>query len=132
MEEIDVSAFSGIPFKEKGRDYDGCDCWGIPYLIYRDRLGIELPAYLDDYHNTTDRSEIGRVMRRERRAWRKVDRPRPFNIVQIRMLGEEMHVGVCIGNGRFIHCAKGINTVIERLDSSTWRDRIVGYYRYAG
>jgi cell wall-associated NlpC family hydrolase len=128
--EIDVRAFSQIPFKEKGRDYDGGDCWVHPYLIYRDRRGINLPAYLDGYHTTADREEIARIMRERRRTWEKVDRPQPYDIVQIRMLSEEMHVGVCIGAGKFIHCLAGVGTQIDRLKSPKWRDRIVGYYRY--
>jgi uncharacterized protein YijF (DUF1287 family) len=93
-------------------------------------LSINLPAYLEGYHTTADRNEIARIMREERRTWEKVPAPQPFDIVQIRMIGEEMHVGVCIGAGKFIHCLAGVGTAIDRLNSFQWRDRIVGYYRY--
>lgn len=129
-DELDVSLFCGIPFREKGRGYDGCDCWGIPYLIYRDVLGIELPLYTDGYHNTRDREDIHRLMRHEKAFWQPVIRPQPFDILHIRIGGDEMHCGVYIGNSHFIHCLDGVGACIERVTSPTWRQRIVGYYRY--
>ena len=129
MKELDVSRYSNIPFSEKGRDYSGCDCWGIPYLIYRDMLGIELPLYSESYQNTEDEKELGRLTGEEKADWCEVETPLPFDIVLIRLKGQPMHVGVVIGGGRFIHCMQDTNTSIERLNSPMWRDRIVGYYR---
>lgn len=128
--EIDVRRFVGIPFRDKGRDYSGCDCWGIPYLVYRDVLGIELPLYTHGYHNTRDREEIHRLMRHEKTLWQPVDRQEPYDIVHIRIGNNAMHCGVYIGNGMFIHCLEGVGACIERITSSAWRHRIVGFYRY--
>lgn len=128
--EIDVSKFLSIPFKEKGRDYTGCDCWGISYLIYRDVRGIELPLYLDGYHNSSDAEEIGKIVRNEKSLWDRVSPPAPFDLVNIRMLGEPMHIGVCIGMGKFIHCSSKIGVTKESLNSFKWESRILGYYRY--
>lgn len=127
---MNLDRYTRIPFKEKGRDYSGCDCWGIPYLIYRDLLHIELPLYVDSYQNTADVREISRLMDKERVTWVQVDKPEPYDIVNIRLRNRPLHCGVCIGEGRFIHCLDGTNTTVERLDALAWRHRIVGYYRY--
>lgn len=127
--EIDIRNFY-IPFKEKGRDYNGVDCWGIAYLIYRDILGIELPTYTEQYRNTMDRKEIANLWgTTDYEGWEKVNIPEPYDLVQIRMLGVPMHVGIYIGNNKFLHCLENIGTTIGRINSSEWRDRIVGYYR---
>jgi cell wall-associated NlpC family hydrolase len=127
--EIDIRKFY-IPFKEKGRDYNGVDCWGIAYLIYRDILGIELPTYTEQYRNTMDRKEIANLWgTTDYEGWEKVNIPEPYDLVQIRMLGVPMHVGIYIGNNKFLHCLENIGTTIGRINSSEWRDRIVGYYR---
>jgi murein DD-endopeptidase len=128
--EIDVRRFLAIPFREKGRDYNGVDCWGIPYLIYRDMLGIELPAYTEEYQNTMDREEIASLWSGSAtEGWVRMIPIEPYDLVQIRMMGAPMHCGVYIGNKKFIHCLEGVGTTIARIDSPEWRDRIVGYYR---
>lgn len=41
-----VGDFIGIPFKAGGRDYKGCDCYGLMRLALRDMFGFELPEKL--------------------------------------------------------------------------------------
>ncbi len=44
----------------------------------------------------------------------------------------ENHVGVYIGEGKFIHCRNPIGVNIDRIESPAWRHRIVGFYRLKG
>lgn len=37
--------YIGKPWLPGGRDLSGLDCWGLVYHIYRERFGIELPAF---------------------------------------------------------------------------------------
>ncbi len=58
----------GIPFIAGGRGWDGCDCWGLLLLAYREVLGIELPSY--------DRAGAGDVPRAiVEGAWQEVVPP---------------------------------------------------------
>lgn len=127
---MDVSRYAAIPFAEKGRDMTGCDCWGIVYLVYRDLLGIELPLYTEKYQNTEDEKVLAAAINGEKVKWEEVETPEAGNVVLMRLKGQPMHVGVFIGGGMFIHCLSGSGTVIERVNSITWRNRIVGYYRF--
>ena len=128
--EIDVSLYAVVPFAEKGRSPAGCDCWGLVYMIFKELRDIELPLYVEDYANTEDAKELGRLIGKEKMAWAEVDRPQPFDVVVARLKGQPMHVGLYIGNGKMIHCMAGSGTSVEKLNSITWRDRIVGYYRH--
>ncbi len=128
--ELNVEKYIDVPFVEKGRRMSGCDCWGLVYLIYRDLLKIELPLYLAYYQNTADEKTLGLLIDHEKLAWEEVLFSSPGDVVVLRLKGQPMHVGVYIGNGRFIHCLEGSGTVIEKIKSITWRNRIVGYYRY--
>ncbi|MBU1567723.1 MAG: C40 family peptidase [Proteobacteria bacterium] len=128
--ELSVSNYATIPFVEKGRSEQGCDCWGLIYLIYRDLLDIELPLYVEEYQNTTDEKVLSAAIAARPVNWKETTRPRPGDAILMRLKGQPMHVGVYIGNGRFIHCLHGSGTVIEKIKSITWRNRIVGYYRY--
>lgn len=125
---MDFNRYTYIPFVDKGRDYDGCDCWGIPYLIYRDLRGIELPLYTHEYQNTEDRREIARIVNRDAPLWDEVQSPALFDLILLRL--KTLHCGVYIGDGLFIHCLDGVGTVVEELSSVLWRNRIVKYLRY--
>ena len=35
--------YIGIPYKDKGRTFNGCDCYGLLMLYYKKELGIEIP-----------------------------------------------------------------------------------------
>ena len=45
---MDVRKYLGIPFADHGRDQDGCDCWGLCCLVYRQEWGIALPDMGED------------------------------------------------------------------------------------
>lgn len=131
MKEIDVSEYSDIPFVEKGRSRNGSDCWGIPYLIYRDRLNINLPTYIEQYHDTENEKELSALIDEEKLLWKEVVYPEMYDVIVLRLKGRPMHVGVYIGNGKFIHCMSGSGTTVEKIASTTWRNRIIGFYRYS-
>ena len=120
-----------IPFAEKGRSKEGSDCWGLPYIIYPEQLGIILPDYLDCYENTNDREGLAVLIAQERESrWKETDTPEPFNLIFLRMRGLPMHVGLVTKPGHFIHCAKGIGTSHERFDNMRWKDKVLGFSRY--
>lgn len=130
--QIDVAKYIKTPFKEKGRSIEGWDCWGPAYVIYKEHLGIFLPMYLDDYESTEDKEELALLIESEKIQWGKVEgKPKPYDLLSIRLRGKPMHVGLYIGEGRFIHALEGIGTAIERVADITWNKRIIGYYRYA-
>ena len=100
------------------------------YLIYLHDLGITLPTYVEGYESIEDSEIIGTLVVKERVKWIKVDNPEKFDVVSIRMKGFPMHCAVYIGEGKFIHCLKGVNVSIEKINSASWKNRIEGFYRY--
>ena len=65
-------------------------------------------------------------------GWFRVDHPKPFDVVVFATGRAPDHVGVCIGRGRFLHCAEGESSRIEYLSSPMWENKIEGFYRYGG
>lgn len=125
-----LNKYISIPYKEKGRDFDGVDCYGLNYLIYKNEIDLLIPSYADDYQSAEDGRELGLLINKEKVKWIKVDIPEIFDGVLIRMKGHPMHCGMYIGDGLFIHCLKGSGVTIEKIDSITWKNRILGFYRY--
>lgn len=124
-----------IPFVEKGRDFNGCDCWGLAKLIYEKETGLILPSFLE-YENTKDIRAISKMIRENQfgNDWVKIkDDVQPLDVLVFRMMGAVAHVGIVVKKGLMIHCQKDINTTHEEynLKSSGWLERLEGVYRHA-
>lgn len=128
----DFSAFVGIPYIDKGRDYTGADCWGLKRLVYRDMLGIELPAYSDRYATAADRAAIARFIAGELDEWVEISpgQERTFDGVLLREGQFPRHVGLVTAPGQLLHVQPGMTSCIERYRSGLLANRVVGFYRY--
>lgn len=128
-----------IPFKEHGRDFDGCDCGGLVWLVYKQELGIELPDWRRYYQNThiesfTDLSAtIGTMLGNICYEIGRNTRPQPFDVISLTIAGHPIHVGIMINENYFMHIMEGYSNVRqERLNSINWSKRIEGIYRHSG
>lgn len=127
-----AAKYIGLPFKDGGRGPKAFDCWGLCQAIYRDQLGVELPHY-----GEISASDLLRV-RREIAAgaasevWNKVESPREFDVAVMRLpTGKgHGHVGVMLDPHNVLHVEAGSGVAIERVQSVTIRDRIMGYWRH--
>lgn len=121
MEYLDLI---GTPFVDGGRDKKGLDCWGLAKELYH-RRGIDLPDF-NISAMATDR--ITGELLANKPLWRKLQEPELYCIVVIRLIchGWADHVGIYLGNNKFIHAYRATGVVIDRL--SRWRSRIIGYY----
>ncbi len=120
------------PFKEKGRGHDGCDCWGLVKLIYKEQLGIELPGYEEVYETTNDREILAATIKNERDSrWMHPDKPQPFDVIILNMAGMPMHVGIVTHKGHMIHCAKDVGTAHEKFNQLRWKNKVIGFARHA-
>ena len=119
-----------IPFVEKGRDENGCDCWGLVCLIYKNELGIKLKSRSEDYSDTNNVETVNGTINNERMEWEDVTKPDMFDVVILSMRGLPMHVGLMVDGKHMIHCQRGVGTCFERLDTLRWKNKVVGYSRW--
>jgi cell wall-associated NlpC family hydrolase len=131
VKHLDVAGYIGLPFREKGRDRQGLDCWGLLRMIYRERLAVDLPCYTEEYLSTRERDEIARLCGQEKTRWDEVPRgqERPGDAVLLNILGRPVHVGVVVEPGRFIHVMDGLETCLETYASPKWERRVAGFFR---
>lgn len=122
-----------VPFKDKGRDYEGLDCWGLCRLGFHEVYGVELPSYLDDYTDAgktqESRLELSELIALKKRKWEQVTQYHPMDVALFTLGGMPVHVGLMIDKKNFLHCEKKIGTVIESLNSLMWERRLSGVYR---
>jgi len=121
-----------IPFLPDGRDRNGCDCWGLVCLVYREKLGIELPEYKGVFEAQTiaQLKNVARVMEREKESWVRVEKPHEFDVVMIRSGAYAWHVGIVIDRRRMLHVMSGINSTVEEYTGMDWKNRIEEFRRY--
>lgn len=140
--------YVGIPFKNHGRDKKGVDCYGIVVLIYKEHLGIDLPDtntyqvpspnYLNCFDKATkgNTEEVTVRMRHFHKLWERVEEPQPYDVITLNVPGacsadgSPTHVGMYIGEGKFIHSMISTAVAIQKLEN--WKPMVHGIYRYKG
>lgn len=118
----------GIPFVDGGRDRNGLDCWGLVKEAFR-RQGCHVP----DYRIAAKRAaDISREMKNQEDDWIYLKEPAVGCLVLLRLTAGcwANHVGIYLGEGKFLHAYLATGVCIDRL--SRWRSRIVGFYSPGG
>lgn len=119
----------GIPFVDGGRDpKSSLDCWGLVKEAFR-RQGCEVP----DYHiSAIEAADIAGTMKRQEDDWIRLDEPRVGCLVLLQLTPGlwANHVGIYVGDGRFLHAYLLTGVCVDRL--RRWQSRIVGYYSPGG
>jgi cell wall-associated NlpC family hydrolase len=105
--------YLGTPYRWAGASPAGFDCSGFVMYVYS-RMGISLP------HNGAQLWGVGRFVPR--------DRLEPGDVVFFSGLG---HVGIYIGQGRFVHSPQTGDVVkVSRFSDGSYGGRYVGARRY--
>lgn len=124
----------GIPYRDKGRGRDGCDCWGLLRLAFAELRGVELPSYSEDYETAADRRALAALIAGELDPWRAVapGLEDPFDAVLVREGRFPRHVGLVTERGRMLHVEPDRSSVVESYRAGAIAPRVVGFYRFVG
>ena len=109
--------FLGVPYKFGGNNENGIDCSGLVRTIYQQSIGLLLPRRAEQQAAATesiDKSEL-----------------RPGDLVFFNTLRRAFsHVGIYVGEGKFIHAPKpGAEVRVESLSVGYWQRRFDGARR---
>lgn len=126
--------YVGIPFKINGIDRNGLDCWHLIALVYKEKLGIELPLFngLIEDHSITSLRRIVKTINEWKTRWIKVDKPQQFDVVLLRMNNLPCHIGIVVSKNKMLHVMKDIQSVVEDYTNFQWIHKIEGFYKYYG
>lgn len=125
-----LSKYIGLPYKDNGRDTSGIDCWGLARLYYLQEFNIELPSYSTEYNGETSEN-IKELVNQHKESWTSVDKPEVGDLIVFNIFGEPTHIGIYVGDDKFLHSRDGKDSVVETLSSHQWNKRISGYYKYS-
>jgi cell wall-associated NlpC family hydrolase len=129
---MNLDRYVGIPWRLRGRDFDGCDCWGIVWLVFKHELGIELPSYTDHYLSVEDKKAIAALIARERSPWREIDKggERRFDAAILRNDSSHSHIGLITRRGRLLHIFEGRASEVVSYDEGLFKRQIIGFFRH--
>ena len=108
----------GTPYRYGGNTPEGgFDCSGLVNYVFRDMLNMRLPRTSQELAATQ-----GPRIAPERLAG--------GDLVFFGSGGQVSHVGIYVGEGRFVHAPNSGGTVrLDRLDGAWWRDHYTGARR---
>lgn len=126
---LDVRRFLAIPYKHKGRDYQGCDCYGLILLFFRDVLNKKLFDVEEEYDKNWTFKNKDYFIENYHKQFEKIEKPEKYDIVLFQnRQGVANHGGVVLGYGKFIHCCRD-GVLMDSYNREGWRRRINGFYR---
>lgn len=112
-----ASRFKGVRYRWGGSSRSGFDCSGFTRYVYRHKMGIELP------HSASAQFRRGTPVSRENLQ------PGDLVFFQTYRRGPS-HVGIYIGNGKFIHASSARGRVrVDSLNEGYYRQRYLGARR---
>ncbi len=115
---VNAMGFLGVPYKRGGNTADtGFDCSGFVRAMYEQTIGLVLPRRADQQAAATqsiDKSDL-----------------KPGDLVFFNTLRRTFsHVGIYVGEGRFIHSPKpGAEVRVESMKIDYWASRFDGARR---
>lgn len=126
---MNYNNYIGLPYLSNGRTESGIDCWGLVRLFYKQELNIELPSYNDLYSDASS-PEVSEVIKQYRDTWSSIATANPGDVCLFNIYGEPAHVGIYIGDNKFLHAREGRDSVVESLFSPQWSKRFQGFFKY--
>ena len=98
----------GTPYRSGGMSRRGVDCSGFVVITYRDLFGRQLPR------TTEEQEEVAREIADRRRQ--------PGDLVFFKTGLFARHVGIWLGDWRFLHASSTDGVTLSQIDSGYWQE----------
>ena len=112
--------FLGVPYRRGGNSVEqGFDCSGFTRFVFENSIGLVLPRRADQQAQTAGLQSVKR------------DELRPGDLVFFNTMRRAFsHVGIYVGEGRFIHAPRtGGEVRVEDMRQAYWAKRFNGARR---
>lgn len=125
--------YVGIPYRALGRDRNGCDCWGLLAMVWREQFGRDLPDYGSQrWADGVDPKAVGTGAQQYAAQFAAVPlgEEEVGDGVLLRMRGHPLHVGLVLAPGWMLHTHETADSCVESYERFVWKHRVIGIYRY--
>ena len=120
--DIDLRKYINIPYKHLGRDFNGVDCFGICYLILKEEKNVILPdvQHYSRFWYKSGGNHINISLSSFSSIYKVVTVPYKLYDILIFFSNNNLtiasHMGLYIGDNRFVHTYTDKPTMINKLE----------------
>jgi murein DD-endopeptidase len=126
-----ISKFIGIPFVSKGRSFNGCDCYGLVKLYYKEVLNIDIPETIITAEQP--RRTFANYLNEISKNWTATT-PAKNVVVAMSVNAEHpslvTHFAVMIDDKRFIDTRENMSSYLTSIDDEKIKNQIKGFYKW--
>lgn len=109
----EVSAWLGTPYRYGGDSRSGVDCSGFVHAIFLSVYDIQLPRTSKEIYRACTAVDIKKI--------------REGDLVFFNYTGKGVsHVGIYLGNGKYVHASTQKGVVISDLNNAYTRKNFIG------
>ena len=114
-----IDEWMGVPYRLGGNTKDGIDCSGFCKILEATVFGLTIPRTSREQYATCTRVDF--------------DQLRPGDLVFFKTTPRSVvsHVGVYLGNGKFVHASTSSGVMISDLSDTYWSAHFKGAGRMA-
>jgi probable lipoprotein NlpC len=109
--------YEGVPYRYGGLTTAGLDCSGFLNLVFKEALNVPLPRSASAIYSWVEKTTLDRTQ------------PGDFLFFATDESGKVTHVGLYLGDKRFIHAASSgpkTGVIYSSIDEKYWTDAYVG------
>jgi len=111
-----IESYLGTRYKEGGASKKGMDCSGFVMKVYEEYAGFNLP------HNSKKLLKLVRKVDKEKLGYGDLVFFSDYGFLP-------SHVGIYIGEGKFVHSTKGYGVIVSSLNGERYRKSYIGARR---
>lgn len=126
---MDINKYIKIPYRIKGRDFSGCDCWGLVRLVLKEEFRTDLPMF-SIYESVEDSKKVEKLIRENKPLVDVEEKGLPDigDLCLMNFVGSLQHIGIYVGDARVLHTTKKTGVMCTRIDHPMLRNKIEGWY----
>jgi len=129
-----MTRYLQIPFVDKGRTFQGADCYGLVKLYFKNELNINIPE------TNITAEQPNRIMinylNEISKNWEEIQHPETNCVIALAMHENHpklvTHFAVMINDKKVLHTLRKINAHIVDVDNIQIKPFIKGYFRWKG